>query len=284
MVGRFSPVAAIVLILFLASCGGPWRHHEKGEKELIQDKADCEQTAVISAREQSLTGKRVLYGPYERVFEFCMNHKGWTRGRPDGDAAPAEIKAPAPLAKQTGENTFVFSGETIILPQGSQVVRQWTKKVGPSTAEIVKFQLDRGGKPFNGEMIFQASDSMAGFEDLVYPISPPFFTYSTGVLRNGSRWRAFLGNTPDGSWMGAVGTYWKVSRTERVLLTFSTDIPPLADDSPPPPGLKTTPAQNLAMETIVKEFLPWLDEQGSPYFSIFDFLRWNFDQIEIAPQ
>ena len=289
MVRRYSPLAALIIILFLSSCGGRWYQPGKTERDLFMDESTCEQTAKSAALGESFTGKRVIREAYDREYELCMIRHGWTRNPPEFKAEEAEKLeskpvAPPNLAEREDNDAFAFSGQTVRLPKGSMIVKEWTKKAGLSIMQVVSFQIIRNGKIFGGELIFQSVDTIGGFEDVIYPISPPFFTYASGKLNNGSTWRAFAGKLANGSWLGAVGTYWKTSRTERMLITFTTMLPVQNQNSPPPAGLKTTPEQNKALDELTEEFLPWLNDQGSPSFSIFKYLKWDLDRVNISPE
>jgi hypothetical protein len=265
----------MLILVFLSACGGQqWQHPAKGSGELAKDEAECREMARQVGAADSLTGQSVVLTSYLESFNRCMLYKGWSTGRPPEKSVAGEPVSMSDPAVLVSDLTFDFTGQKITLPEKSKIVRNNLSDLGGVRMQVVQVESEAVGSPAQIELIFQQTSPPLKFNPILYPIAPPFFTYATGRLANGSLWHGFVGRTGDETWLGGLGAHWVLSGEARVIITITSPLP--KPDQPPLPGCKVTQAQVQPLESLMSYYLPWLNGLGEAASSR---KWWNFSNF-----
>ena len=251
----------ILLLMLLSACGGgQWHNPSKGPGDLAKDEAECQVMARQAGAADSLTGQSVVLTSYLEYFNRCMLKKGWTAGRPVEKSAAGEPVAMIDPVVLVSDLTFDFAGHKITLPEKCKIIRNTEGDLGGVRMQVVKVDASATESPAHLEILFQRTAPPLKFNPILYPIAPPFFTYATGRLTNGSLWHAFVGQTGDETWLGGIGTHWVISGESRAIITITSLLP--VADQPLLPGCRITQAQAQPLERLIDFYLPWLNGLG----------------------
>ena len=253
--------AVLLLVMTLSACGSPqWYHPSKGPGDLAKDEAECRVMAKQAGAAASLTGQNVVLTSYLESFNRCMLNKGWSTGGPIEKQTPGQPTTEPDPAVMVSALTFDFQGQKVTLPEKCKITRNTVSNLGAVRMQVVQVDASALESPAQIEMLFQQTAPPMKFKRILYPIAPPFFSYATGRLTNGSLWQAFIGQTGDTTWLGGIGTHWVINDEARVIITITTLLP--APERPPIPGCRITQAQAQPLEALMSSYLPWLNGMG----------------------
>jgi hypothetical protein len=278
-------VFCCVLITVLSSCGTTWHHATKGPGDLARDESECRIVSNYAGRAASMTGNKIVLIQAQEAFSRCMMSKGWS-SKPvepmEIQAKPSSVDAPEPLVRRIDDHHLDFGGEVIAIPENATLTHDSVSENAGMTTQTIIYDIPHHqDNVYKLEFLFQTIGEDLKFDPIPFPVAEPFFNYAQGRLRNGQTWRAFAGPLNADSWLGGVGSYWIISKQQRVIVSISTLL--LPQNTPPPEGVRINQVQADTIDQLMSSFMPWMDSLGrKPRFYADWSLRGFIEQMELT--
>ena len=255
------PVLLLALLL-LAGCAGSesWQKPGGTQASFNLDSRECRLIGEKIALLHSETGKSVDPVYAARAYEECMAAKGWRRQQGGELASPGVAAKDAAgslpvLAQVEGGDTLVGFGQRIVVPSGCRMLPARKMRVGPTVMEQFFWQKDDGTFI---TIIFQ-ENNQTSFEQIGYPVNPPYALYTSGSAAGGLlRWAAFWGQIQD-DWVMGLGAYYHVSDGRRIITVITSPLGP--PESTPPPNVTLSREQYHQIDAFVDQWQSWLEKQ-----------------------
>ena len=238
---------SIVILGGCSSNAGLWYKPGAGQVDFNLDDQECRQSAQETAREATLTGKKINPELYATAYTNCLFAKGWTH-TPPGTLTTTHT-LPRSMAKVEGKSIHIFD-RIFELPADMVVLKNQTASTAGVQTQTIFFQ-GPGSAYLN--LIIQHTTQRT-FESRVYPVQPPLLIFDRGEQKNSKihmNWTIFAGEFQADTWVCGLGAYMILDKTRRITLVLTRNI--AAPDTAPPPGLTLTRHQKDQVATFQNE-------------------------------
>ncbi|WP_457574897.1 hypothetical protein [Desulfolithobacter sp.] len=252
----------LFLCLLLAGCAGSesWRKPGGTQASFNLDSRECRLIGEKIALLHSETGRSVDPVYAARAYEQCMAAKGWRRQQ-GGNGASRDTGVESGngllpvLAEVQGTDTLVGFDQRIVVPSGFGMLPAKKMRVGPTVMEQFFWQNDTGTFI---TIIFQ-ENNQTSFEQIGYPVNPPYSLYTAGSAAGGLlQWAAFWGQVKE-DWVMGLGAYYHVSDNRRIIVVVTSPLG--APRTTPPKNVTLSQEQYHQIDAFTSQWQQWLVKQ-----------------------
>ncbi|WP_456385130.1 hypothetical protein [Desulfolithobacter sp.] len=258
----------LLALLLLAGCAGSesWQKPGGTQASFNLDSRECRLIGEKIALLHSETGKSVDPVYAARAYEECMAAKGWRRQQaregasPDAAAESGSGSLPV-LAEVHGADTLVGFGQRIVVPPGFNMLPAKKMRIGPTVMEQFFWQCveDRRNDAGTVIVIIFQENNQTSFEQIGYPVNPPYSLYTSGTAAGGLlQWAAFWGQVKK-DWVMGLGAYYHVSGNRRIIVVITSPLGP--PESTPPSNVILSREQYHQVDSFASQWQSWLEKQ-----------------------
>jgi len=264
----------LLLVLLLQACASShqtWYKTGGTQRQFDLNARECEVIAEQQALLKSENGRRYDPLTYAELYHRCITAKGWSTVPPQAEQQPATEALPEQALGVRIDNRLSAFGLDFTLPADARLLSEKKQTAGPT--RLNSFMFRTGGDYMN--IILQESDE-ATFNPIDYPVSPPYHLYTSDSGSN-LRWTAFWG-VINGEWVKGIGAFFTVSKKQRTIVVITAAM--AAPGETPPESLHLAQNQYQEMESFIRQWQPWLEQQAPKESVVMQGLKTAFDVLK----